>query len=93
MPRGIKMTEDDRHEKLLESAKMHLESFDGGGTSGTRTRCGLEGAGGLGWVANEGEFDDRPSYRCKRCERLWLRDQEKDMNEAREQTGDSAVHQ
>lgn len=81
MPRGIKLTEEERHERALQAGKMHLERDET-----TRTVCGLEKAGGLGWVAPESEFDDRPDWRCKRCERIWLRDQEELMEEAREQS-------
>jgi transposase-like protein len=76
VPRGVPLTEEERHEKALDAALMHLERGDG------KTHCGLWKAGGLGWVTDdEGEFDDRASYRCKRCEKAWLREKAEELAE------------
>lgn len=77
-----RLTEGERHDRALSKAVLHLERS----TSGTQTVCGRESAGGLSWVGDEGEFEDRPSMRCKSCERIWQHDRETDMAEARVQT-------
>ena len=74
-----RLTEEERLHRAEQKAVIHLEVDP----NGTHTWCGRAKGGGLSWVGDEGEFEDRESYRCKTCERIWLRDREEIMNDFR----------